>query len=92
MTEPSDRPVLPEETQPRRRAGPRRLLALAIAIFAVVYFILLVVQNRREVRVDYVFGSGNHRLIWLIVVSGFLGWLLGLATSFLLRRRLRRDR
>ena len=93
MTEPPDRPLVPDETVARRRLGSRQLLFGAIALAAVVYFILLVVQNRRQVKVDYVFGSGHHRLIWLIVVSGFLGWLLGLATSFLLRRRrVRRDR
>jgi len=91
MTEPPDRPLSPEETA-RRRLGARQLLSLAVALAAVVYFILLIVQNRREVKVDYVLGSGHHKLIWLIVVSGFLGWLLGLATSFLLRRRLRRER
>ena len=36
--------------------------------------------------------GGPMPLIWLIIVSGILGWLLGLATSFLVRRRLRRER
>jgi len=91
MTEP-ERPILDDEARRQRRIGARQTVSLAIALAAVVYFILLIVQNRRRVPVDYVFGTSHARLIWLIVVSGFLGWLLGLATSFLVRRRLHRDR
>jgi len=92
MTEPPDRPLPPDEPPARRRLTARRVLAFGILVFTAVYLILLVVQNRREVHVDYVFGSGDHRLIWLIVVSGFLGWLLGLGTSYEYRRRRRRHR
>jgi hypothetical protein len=42
--------------------------------------------------VDYVFGDANARVVWLIVVSAIAGWVLGLTTSFLLRRRTRRPR
>jgi uncharacterized integral membrane protein len=92
MTEPPDRPLSADETPQRRRFTAPHLVTAAVLVFAVVYFVLLIVKNRREVHVDYVFGSGNHRLIWLIIVSGFLGWLLGLVTSFQLRRRRRRGR
>jgi uncharacterized integral membrane protein len=92
MTEPPDRPLPPEELPARRRLTARRVLTLALLVFAVVFLILLIVENRRKVHVDYVVGSGDHRLIWLIVVSGFLGWLLGVATSYEYRRRRRRDR
>jgi uncharacterized integral membrane protein len=56
----------------------------------VVYLVLLIAENTRRVKVDYVFGSANARVVWLILVSAFTGWVLGLATSFLLRRRSRR--
>ena len=90
MTEPPDRPLPPDETTPPQRAGRRHFFTGAVAALAVVYFVGLIIENRRKVHVDYVFGSGDHRLIWLIVVSGFLGWLLGLATSYQYRRRRRR--
>ena len=90
MTEPPDRPLPPEETPAPRRFTAPHLVTAAVLVFALVYLVLLIVKNRRKVHVDYVFGSGDHRLIWLIVVSGFLGWILGLATSFQLRRRRRR--
>ena len=91
MTEP-ERPIAADEARRQRRIGARQALSLAIALAAVGYFILLIVQNRRRVPVDYVFGTSHTRLIWLIIVSGILGWLVGLATSFLVRRRMRRDR
>ena len=91
MTEP-ERPIAADEARRQRRIGARQALSLAIALAAVVYFILLIVQNRRRVPVDYVFGTSHTRLILLIIVSGILGWLVGLATSFLVRRRMRRDR
>ena len=61
MTEPPDRPLPPDEPPARRRLTARRVLAFGILVFTAVYLILLVVQNRREVHVDYVFGSGDHR-------------------------------
>lgn len=67
-------------------------LALAVAILTVVYLILLIVENSRRVPVDYVFGSSHARLVWLIIVAAAAGWLLGLATSYLIRRRTRRPR
>jgi uncharacterized integral membrane protein len=76
-----------------RRTRHTRLYATVImALAAAAYLILLIVRNSRPVRVDYVFGDAQARLVWLIVVSAFTGWLLGLATSFLIRRRLRRAR
>jgi uncharacterized integral membrane protein len=95
MTEP-ERPTPPAETRFRR--GVRHThrtglyVALAVAFATVVFLILLIVQNSRHVKVDYVFGTSHTRLIWLIIVTGFLGWLLGLATSYLVRRRTRRPR
>jgi uncharacterized integral membrane protein len=91
MTEP-ERPIPAEEAGAGRRIGARQVLLVAITLFVVVYFVLLIAENARHVRVHYVFGKSDTRLIWLIIVSGILGWLLGLATSFLVRRRLRRER
>ena len=83
-----------KETRLRRgvRHGHRggMYVAVAVVIATVVYLILLIVQNARRVKVDYVFGSSHTRLIWLIIVSAIVGWLWGLATSYLIRRRTRR--
>ena len=91
MTEPPDRPLSPDAT-PRRRTSSRQFVLVAVGSAVLVYFVLLIVENRRKVKVDYVFGSGEHRLIWLIVISGFLGWLVGVATTYFTRRTRRRAR
>jgi uncharacterized integral membrane protein len=95
MTE-QERATPLEETRFRRgmRYGHRGSLyvALTIAIAAVVYLILLIARNSKLVKVDYVFGTSHTRLIWLIVVSALVGWVWGIATAYLIRRRTRRVR
>jgi uncharacterized integral membrane protein len=83
-----------EETRFRRgvRYGHRGGLyaAVVIVIATVVYLILLIVENSKPVQVHYVFGTSRTRLIWLIIVTGLVGWAWGLATAYLVRRRTRR--
>jgi uncharacterized integral membrane protein len=85
-----------EETRFRRglRYTHRTSLYLAIValIVTLVYLILLIARNTRQVKVDYVFGSSNARVVWLIVISAIAGWVVGIATAYLLRRRTRRPR
>jgi uncharacterized integral membrane protein len=91
MTDESPAPV--EETRfgkgvrQSQRAG--RTLSIVVAIAALVFLILLIVRNTRQVKVDYVFGDAQARVVWLIVISALTGWVLGLATSYLVRRRRR---
>ena len=66
--------------------------ALAVAIATGVLLILLIAQNTRRVKVDYVFGTSQTRLIWLVIVSAITGWVLGIVTAFLIRRRTRSRR
>ena len=85
-----------EETRFRRglRYTHRTSLyaALVALIVTIVYLILLIARNTRQVKVDYVFGDAKARVVWLIVVSALAGWVLGIATAFLLRRRTRAPR
>ena len=85
-----------EESRFRRgvRYGHRGGLyaALLVAIAVLVFIILLIARNTRQVKLDYVFDSTNTRLIWLIVASAIAGWVLGIVTSFLIRRRTREPR
>jgi uncharacterized integral membrane protein len=85
-----------EETRFRRgvRYGHRGGLyaSLVVAIAVLVFLILLIARNTRQVKLDYVFGSTQARLIWLIVISAIAGWVLGILTSFLIRHRTRRPR
>jgi uncharacterized integral membrane protein len=63
--------------------------ALILGILAVVLLILLIARNTRQVKVDYVFGHAQTALIWLVVISAIVGWVLGIVTAYLVRRRTR---
>jgi uncharacterized integral membrane protein len=85
-----------EESRFRRgvRYGHRGGLyaSLVVAIAVIVFLILLIARNTRQVKLDYVFDTTTTRLIWLIVISAIAGWILGIVTSFLIRRRTRHPR
>ena len=74
-----------------RRYGHRGSLyaSLVLGIIAVVLLILLIARNTRRVRVDYVVGHSDTALIWLVVISAIAGWVLGIVTAYLIRRRTR---
>ncbi len=59
-------------------------------IVAGVLFIILIAENTRRVKVGWVFRYSHISLVFLVVFATVVGWLLGLATSFLVRRRTRR--
>lgn len=94
MSEPEkEAPGLEAESRLRRgmRYSHRTGLyaSLVVAIATIVLLILLIAQNTRRVKVDYVFGTSQTRLIWLVIVSAITGWVLGIVTAFLVRRRTR---
>jgi uncharacterized integral membrane protein len=82
-----------EETRMQRslRYGHRGGLyaTLILGIIAAVLLVLLIARNTRQVKVDYVFGHWNTALIWLVVLSAIVGWVLGIVTAYLVRRRTR---
>lgn len=61
----------------------------------VVVFVLLVIliaENTRSVKVGWIFGYSHVSLVYLVLFAAILGWLLGVATSILFRRRTRSPR
>jgi uncharacterized integral membrane protein len=64
-------------------------VSLVVAIATIVFMILLIAQNTRRVKVDYVVGNTQARLVWLVIISAITGWVLGIVTAFLIRRRTR---
>ena len=55
-----------------------------------VILIALVAANTRRVEVSWVFGSTRQSLVWIILFTAILGWLLGIVTSVIFRFRTRR--
>jgi uncharacterized integral membrane protein len=70
-----------------RRAGHYLWVVLLVA--TVVFVVILIAENTRRVKVGWVFGHSHISLVYLVVFAVVLGWLLGIATSVLLGRRLR---
>jgi uncharacterized integral membrane protein len=63
--------------------------SLLVAIAAIAFLVLLIARNSHQVKVDYVFDTAYAHLIWLILISAVIGWVLGIITAFLIRRRTR---
>jgi uncharacterized integral membrane protein len=85
--------VEPRRERIARHANRVRLYvfsALAIALGALL--IAFAIENTRSVTVSWVFGSSDSSLVWVILASAFAGWLAGVATDVLIRRRTRRRR
>ena len=85
-------PTAEARGQRARRRGKRAgLYAWACVLVALlVVLIALIAANTGAVKLDWVVGSTHASLVWIILASAVLGWLLGLATSSVVRHRTRR--
>ena len=91
--EPETEPVEARGDRLRRHGHRFGLYAWAIALVAlVVILIALATANTRQVKLSWVVGHSHASLVWIIVVTAILGWLLGIVTSAVFRRRTRRRR
>jgi uncharacterized integral membrane protein len=82
----------------RRPHGPieewqPRLYAILIALVLIVgWLIAFIVKNDENVQLDFVLLDAHLSLIWLIILLLAIGFLGGVLTSQLYRRRRRSDR
>jgi uncharacterized integral membrane protein len=77
----------------RRKARRTRFHLYAFATVALlVCLVALVVANTRQVKLSWVVGSSTASLVWIVLFSAILGWLLGVMTSALFRWRTRERR
>jgi uncharacterized integral membrane protein len=66
----------------RREALRARLHGYAIAAVALAAFLIaLAASNTAHVKVNWVFGSSHVSLVWLVLFTAIVGWLLGLMAS-----------
>lgn len=91
----ADRAVVAGAEAPKARAGRHlrraRLYTRAFAFVGLIaVLIVLISANTRTVRVSWAFGSTRASLVWIILLTAVIGWLLGIATAFTFRRRTRR--
>lgn len=59
---------------------------------ALIVIVALIVSNTRQVTVSWVFGHSRTSVVWLVVIPAIVGWIGGIATAFLFRRRTRPPR
>jgi uncharacterized integral membrane protein len=77
----------------RRHAHRSRLYLYALLSVALLVAIAaLIIANTRTVTVSWVFGSTRQRLVWVVLATAGLSWLLGILTSVLFRFRTRAPR
>jgi uncharacterized integral membrane protein len=81
-----DTEELQENWQPRLYA---RFIAL---VLLVAYAIAFVLENRKQVKLHFVFASASVSLIWLILLSIAIGVVGGVLLAQLERRSRRRHR
>jgi uncharacterized integral membrane protein len=63
-----------------------------LLIASLVLLVILVAENTRRVKVGWIFGYSHISLVFLVLFATVLGWVLGVATSVIFRRRTRRPR
>src|SRR4029077_18143227 len=90
---PQTEPVEPRGERFRRHGYRTGLYAVAFSLVALlIVLIALVIANTRQVKLSWVVGTGHASLVWIILASAVLGWLLGIVTSIVFRFRTRRGR
>lgn len=88
---PQSEPLEPRRERLRRHGHRTGLYAWAVGLITLlVVLIALATANTRRVKLSWVAGSGHASLVWIIVASAVLGWLLGIVTSAVFRIRTRR--
>ena len=76
----------------RRRRHARRVGLYISATTFIGVFVLLVAlaaANTRAVRLDWLVGSTQASLVWIILAAAGLGWLLGATTAIVVHHRTR---
>ena len=77
----------------RRKALRGRLHGYAIAAVALIAaLIALAAANTAQVKVNWLIGSSHISLVWLVLVTAIVGWLLGLMASARFKWRTRAPR
>jgi uncharacterized integral membrane protein len=96
IPEPSPAPAAPPVSEPKPEKEkqpstwqPVLYLKLALLLFVIGYSIAFVVENSRQINIDFVFATARVRLIWEILLLLAIGILGGILVSQLYRNRRR---
>jgi uncharacterized integral membrane protein len=76
----------------RRARRTRFHLYAFFTVALLVCLVALVATNTRQVELSWVLGSSTVSLVWIVLFSAILGWLLGIVSSAVFRWRTRAPR
>jgi len=69
---------------------PLLYIRVAVVVVLAAYVIAFILENRKAVSVHFVLTTARVSLVWLILLSLVLGFVVGILLSQLERRRRRR--
>ena len=69
---------------------PKLYLRILVLMLLAAYAIAFVLENRKAVSLHFVVATANVSLVWLILLSLAVGFVVGILLSQLERRRRRR--
>jgi uncharacterized integral membrane protein len=88
-----DVPDVPRESRREhaRRMGSRAKLYTGLIVLAalVLVIVLLALDNRNDAQLSWVVGDTNAPVVWIVLFSAIVGWVAGVVTHMLIRRRTR---
>lgn len=90
-------PALVPASEPRRQRRARHTRRARLYVSAgafVLLFVVLVVlasENTHAAKLNWVVGSTHASLAWIVAAAAVFGWLLGITTAVVVRRRTRRS-
>jgi uncharacterized integral membrane protein len=77
----------------RRHARRARLYGYALtAVLVSAAVVALAASNTTKTKVSWIVGSSHVSLVWMVLATVVLGWLLGVLTAAALHRRTRAPR
>ena len=77
----------------RRHARRTRLYTYTVSTVALAAVVIaLGATNTAKTNVSWIVGSSHVALVWMVLATAVLGWLLGLLTAAALHRRTRAPR
>lgn len=77
--------------QHARRMGSRAKLYVSVIVLVglVLVIVLLALDNRNDAQLSWVVGDTTAPVIWIVLFSAIVGWVAGIVTHMIIRRRTR---
>jgi len=85
-------PEAPADARRRHAHRAKLYVELLLLVALLIAVALLAVDNQRRVELSWLVGETEASVVWIVLGSAVLGWLTGIVTAVIVRRRTRRPR